>query len=133
MPPPEARRHNKPLFVFVQTNVTPAKKQPALIKEAQGWTSGRCTGGFATPDELRKAITRAVNRWQLSETSGIVDVPDMVKRATGPIPKTGHSGYSREVPTLWISVAGGQAWQMLHPSKIEKPELVETLDSLCGR
>ena len=43
----------------------------------------------------------------------------MVKRATSQIPKTGRSGYSRE--------------QMLHPSKIEKPELVETLDSLCGR
>lgn len=123
----EARGDGKPLFVFVQSNVSPDDKQRALIEDAQGWVSGGFTAGFTTPSDLRKAITRAVNRWQLSEAAGIVDVKEMVQRATAQIPKSERNSYSGDGPTLWVSIVGGPPRQILRPSEIEQPTLANAL------
>lgn len=127
----EARDNGKPLFVFVQSNITPDDQQRALIREAQGWVSGAFTAGFASPAELAKAITRAVNRWQLSEAVGVVDVGEMVERATAQIPQSDRNGYSGDGPALWISLVGGPPRQILRPSEIEQAALGTALMEIC--
>lgn len=50
---------SKPLFVFHQSGVSRDEDMARFVDEVHAWDSGRLSGQFRTPDELRDAVTKA--------------------------------------------------------------------------
>lgn len=121
----EARDGKDPL-VFVQKGITAEPAQQKLIKEVQGWASGRFTESFATPEELRDAVTRAIHQLQLSRLQGRAEEAEMLARARQEIPgRLDEHGYY-----LWLVITGGPRQQVLRPAEMEKPQFTKNLKQL---
>ncbi|MEX1133287.1 MAG: DUF4062 domain-containing protein [Acidimicrobiia bacterium] len=113
-------RELKPVLVFVEEAVSPEPAQQEFIDEVQAWATGHLRRGFATPDDLRATLTRALHEHELALSSGLVDPSEMLERANAMVPRgSGRVGG----PQLILAVVGGPLQQVLRPTDLEDPEL----------
>ena len=60
-------RETKPVLVFVHEGVELEPDQAAFAEEVRNWSGGAFTAGFQTPDDLRREVTRALHRFDVTE------------------------------------------------------------------
>lgn len=119
-------RGTKPVFVFVQSDVTPEPEQEKFIGEVSGWEDAGYRQSFDTPASLRKAVTRALHDWELSQQVGPVNEEELTARAGGLLPR--RATYSAGTPLLHVAVAGAPAQQMLRPGDLDDPALHRNME-----
>jgi len=59
-------RDRRPILVFISDEPDREPAQRAFVAEVQSWQGGQFTEQFASAEELRSAVTRALHRWELS-------------------------------------------------------------------
>lgn len=118
-------RDRCPVLVFVQQGVQREPAQQQFLDEVQGkeWTTGYHRASFATPDELREAVTRALYDLELGRARGGADQTELLTRARQLLPARGLASE----PTLCLVVAGGPTQSVLRPAEVEDPQLAEWL------
>lgn len=118
-------KQTKPVVALVQEGVTRDARQSEFVAEVQAWEGGLFRGGFKTIDELRSALTRALNDYGLAMAAGPVDEAGLVQRATAllPLPQRNRFGGS----ILAIAVAGGPRQRLLRPIELEDAKLADDL------
>jgi hypothetical protein len=120
----------RPVLAFAQSGVNRAAEQEAFLTEVQGWEEGLFRGSFATPDELRKALIRALRDFELAKAVAPLDTIEMQQRAESFLQDADQRhGYRNQSgsPRVVVSVAGGPRQQVLRPSEIEASGLAEHL------
>lgn len=111
---------SKPLFVFHQNGVSRDDDMAQFVEEVQAWDSGRLSGQFRTPDELRDAVTKALADFAVDEQRHRVTDAEVVDRAIGgAVVNTRNVSHS----VLTVSVAAGPTQSLLRPSDIEAESL----------
>jgi len=111
---------------FVQTGVAREQAQQAFVDEVENYDTGMHRGrNFATPDDLRTEITRALARYQLSAATAPVDVSTMVDVVRRLIPQEERGFVRMAGPLLHLAVAGGPTQTIIRPSEIENQALVD--------
>lgn len=121
-----AARGTKPVLVFVQAGVTFESAQEKFIEEVSGWEGGTYRESFDTPASLRKALTRALHDWELSQQAGPVNEQDLVTRAAALLPR--WPSYAAGTPLLHVVVAGAPAQQLLRPGNLDDPALHSAME-----
>ena len=116
-----AARGTKPVLVFVQAGVAPQPEQGKFIEEVSGWEGGTYRQSFDTPESLRRAATRSLHDWELSQQAGSVNEEDLVARAAALLPK--QATYATGSPMLHMAVAGAPTQQVLRPGDLDDPAL----------
>ena len=69
----EAQQTGRDVLVFVHDGVQRDADQEAFVREVRQWSAGASTGSFKDPDELRDAVTKALNRYERSRSAGPID------------------------------------------------------------
>lgn len=110
----------------VQSGVArePAQEQFVAEVENYGMHRGKT---FATPEQLRTEVTRAIARHQLSAATAPVNVSGMLETARQLIPLEDRGFVRMTGPLLHLSIVGGPSQTILRPSEIENPNTVETV------
>lgn len=116
-----AARGTKPVLVFVQVGVTRGPEQERFIEEVSGWEGGSYRQSFDTPASLRKAVTRALHDWELSQQAGPVNEEELIARSAALLPK--RTTYTAGTPLLHVVVAGAPVQQVLRPGDLDDPAL----------
>ena len=116
----------RPVIAFVQDGVTRETSQHAFVAEVQEWEGGLFRGGFATPEELKDKIVRAVHEWELANAAGPVDGAELLRCALAQLPQSDGLQH-RMQQRLLVSLAFGPQQSVLRPSQIEAPALMEEL------
>lgn len=120
----EARDHTD-VLAFVSAGVEPEPGQQAFLDEARSWETGGITASFATPEDLRAKVTRALHDHELARAVGPVDEEDLIRRAEAAIPVRGRG--SGQGPILHVVISGGPRREILRPGEIEDRGLTEAL------
>jgi hypothetical protein len=116
----------KPVIAFVQESVARDPRQSEFLKEVQGWEGGLFRGGFASTDDLRIAVTRAVYDYALANAVGPVSPEELLTRAKALLP-TERSSSSTGQASLSVTVVGGPFQTILRPVEIENQALADAL------
>ena len=126
----EARQEQRDVLAFLQRDIELEPDQRAFVDEVRGWEGGVLSGGFATPEELEAAVTRALHDLELARQIAPLDEAEVAARAVDLVPdRRGSYGAS-----LCIAVAGGPRRQVIRPAEMEDPELHRDLhrEALLG-
>jgi hypothetical protein len=108
-------KERTPVLVFVESGVTREPAQQAFLEEVQAWTSGHYRAAYASAEELKPVVLRALHDHELATSTGPVDEADLVARATALLPgRQGFDGHER----LAVAVAGGPSQQVLRPAEL---------------
>lgn len=91
-----------------------------------GWEDAGYRQSFDTPASLRKAVTRDLHDWELSQQVGPVNEEELVARAGGLLPR--RATYSAGTPLLHVAVAGVPAHQVLRPGDLDDPALHRNME-----
>jgi hypothetical protein len=117
----EARDHTRhPILAFVQDDVEPDEAQRAFIAEVQPWQCGLSTERFKTPDDLQRMVTMRLHQLEMSRAAGSADPLEMLSRAKSFIS-------TQQSASLCLLVASGPAQQVIRPSQLAAPELMQAL------
>lgn len=119
----EAVRVHNPVLVFVEDVADRDVDQEQFVNEVQDWAAGRFRESFTSPDELDDKVTRALADLA---SPGPSDESEMRTRALTAIPAE-TSGLGGRGPRLWVAVSGGPHQQVLRPTEIEAPQLLDAL------
>jgi hypothetical protein len=119
----EAQRTQKPVLVFVES-IDREPDQAEFVAAVSGWEGGRFRESFATPDELRDKVTRALADYA---SVGTVDEAEIASRARSTFEDAVPSRHSLSDPQLTVVVVGGPSQQVLRPSEIERREFVDAI------
>lgn len=117
----EAVATDRPILAFVQSGVTPERLQRAFIDQVRTWVDGEFHGRFASPDELRAALVRALHEFELRASLGPADAVEIRTRLEASIPASRGFGYAS--PQLLIAVGGGPPQAVLRSHDLESEEL----------
>lgn len=118
----------KPLLVFIQSGVNAEEAQVGLIKEAQDWAHGGLTGSFATPDELRRLVTKALHQWEVAQSAGDANQAEMIERGRQLLPETG-SGPAK----LTVVAVPGPQQELAGPALLASSEFRQQLLRLAQK
>lgn len=114
----EAAKEAKPIFAFVQSDISAEPPQQAFIDEVRDWSTGTYTVSFTDAETLRTAVTTAIHRWEVESASTKVDPDEMASRALMGLPT--HDRRSLGASQLVsVSVIGAPRQPILRPSEIE--------------
>ena len=118
-----------PVLVMVQNVGGREPEQEAFLDEVQDWAQGYYTTPFASPDQLRDAVTGALHNLELTRATGPVDPDEMLQRAIALLPQETHrhSGTAR----LALALAGGPLQTILRPAQLEADALREHLHQMA--
>nr|AHE14537.1 hypothetical protein asmbl_5 [uncultured bacterium] len=118
-------RDSRPVLVFVESADHREALQQSFIDEVQDWSSGHIRVGYASPEQLRSGVVRALHEYELATAVGPVDEAEMLQRANLllPLPRPGMLG----VPELVLAVAGGPHQQVIRPTELEDQQLARDL------
>lgn len=119
----EAVQTNRPVLVFVQQGIDREPAQQEFLAEVQSWEQGLFTSDFATVDDLRDVVTRALHEHELRAQAGPAGYQEILARATALVPQRLSMGEA----TLTVAVAGGPRQRVLQPAQLEDPKLFEAL------
>lgn len=102
-------------IVLVQEGVTLEPRQDAVIREVKAWT-GNLIETFKTPNELKEATIRALNRFEVDRSRSRVDPQVLLQKAKGMIPTSGSGGS----PAIALAVVPGPEEQLIRPAELER-------------
>lgn len=112
----------RPIIAFRQAGSTSDADQLEFIGEVESWEAGLFRGAFASPEDLRGKITRALHEWEVSRASSPLDANELLAEAIGQLPEETR-GFSQSGLSLWLSIASGPRQAILRPSELEAPQL----------
>jgi len=101
-------------IVLVQEGIDLEPEQAALIKQVKTWT-GSLIETFMTPEQLKDATIRALNRFEVSRSQSRVDEEDLLQKALRLIPSSG-SGAS---PAIAVAIVPGPEGQLIRPAQLD--------------
>jgi hypothetical protein len=108
-------KERKPVLAFVESGVTREPAQQAFLEEVQAWATGHIRPAYASAEELKTAVLRALHGHELATSAGPVDQADLVAQATALLPtRPGFDGRER----LAVACAGGPSQQVLRPAEL---------------
>jgi hypothetical protein len=124
----EAQETGRDVLVFVQKGVQRDADQEAFVREVREWSVGVSTGGFTNPDELRDAVTKALNppRAVADRRTNRSDrgrAPRLDAALTGDRRGGGN-------PTLQVAVVGAPRQVVLTAGTLDDVALQEELEGL---
>jgi hypothetical protein len=123
----EAKDRGKAL-PFIQTDVVREPQQNAFVAEVEDYDSGLHRGRtFATPEQLRTEVTRAIARHQLVAAATPVEASALLAKAELLIPRQDRRYVRSNGPLLHLAVVGGPNQSMLRPSEIEDPRTADDI------
>jgi hypothetical protein len=111
-------RESRPVFAFIQQDVTRESEQQTFLEEVQAWDIGMFRESFSTPEELRGKLVGALHNWELTLAAGTLDPQELLARAVTNIPQD-RSGHSVQIPTLLLAISAGPTQAVLRPSDLE--------------
>jgi hypothetical protein len=118
----------KPILAFVQRGVEREELQAAFVSEVEGWEGGHFRRSFSSAEELRREITQAIHRWELSAAVAPVDAAEILGRALATMEAEREGGHRRADRVLLnIAIAGGPTQQILRPAEIEQADLANSM------
>jgi hypothetical protein len=117
-------REREPVLVFVEANIDPEPRQRVFLEEVEAWASGHFRAGYSSPDELGRAVVRALHDLELASAVGPVDEEEMLSRARARILSSRSGSSSAQ---LALSVACGPYQQIVRPAELDSAELVRDL------
>ncbi len=112
-------RGRQPVLAFVQEQVDYEAAQVKFMAEVQGWETGHLTVGFRTRDELRSAVTKALNDHAVSTASASVDEQELLALADAGVDDPSVSKFFGGKPEIVLSLAAGPRQEVLRPSQLE--------------
>lgn len=115
---------SKPILTFVEDCSNDAK-QSEFIREAGGWGSGLQRTQFASAEDLRKKVTKAIYDYALATVTSPLNPAELVGRARELIPQAARDS---RTPVLRLAVAAGPRQALLRPAQIESPELLDAIE-----
>jgi hypothetical protein len=115
----------KPILTFIQRGEAEVD-QAGLINEAGSWESGLFRASFATPDELRDLVTRALHDYALAHAGAPLDLNALARRAQELLPDRDR-GRSSGV-SLHLAIAAGPEATIVRPAELEARELGEAME-----
>jgi hypothetical protein len=101
-------------IVLVQEGIDLEPEQASLIKQVKTWT-GSMIETFTTPEQLKEATIRALNRFEVSRSQSRVDAEDLLQKALKLIPSSG-SGAS---PAIAVAIVPGPKGQLIRPAQLD--------------
>ncbi|WP_238445205.1 DUF4062 domain-containing protein [Salsipaludibacter albus] len=116
-------REDKPVLVFVESEVERQGAQQDFLPEVQAWSTGHFRAAYDSPEELKSSVIRALHEFQMSASAGPVDETGMVSRAQQLVetaPRTASA-------VLVVGTVGGPAQPVIRPAELEDPELARDL------
>ncbi len=119
----EAVLANRPVLVFVEQGITREPAQEGFLAEVRRWEQGLFSADYATTNDLRDAVTRALHEQELRAQAGSADYQEVLARATALVPQRSMMGEA----TLTVAVAGGPPQWILRPAELEDQRLFESL------
>jgi hypothetical protein len=119
-------RDSRPVFVFVESSSAREPGQEEFIREVEAWNAGFFREGFATPDEPRSKLIRALHRWEISKAAAPLELDALLERAKAHVPRDG-TGQHTTGPMLALAIAGGPLQAVLRPSALDDPSLVREI------
>ena len=114
-----------PVFAFVQKGIALEERQQAFLEEVQAWSVGHLRRDFATEEDLRQGVTKALHQWSIARSAGTVDGEELLQRAIALLPSDRRHSYGGGV--LSVAVAGGPLQPILRPGELEGSELHDVL------
>lgn len=114
-----------PVFVFIDDRAELSAEQLNFKKEVQAWNGGQYTTNFSSPEELRKAVTKALHHWEIQQQAAPIDPEEMLMRAESAVPRRWSSGFGTSTVALVIVSAPHQ--EVLRPSDLERPEFAKEI------
>jgi CheY-like chemotaxis protein len=115
-------RERKPMLVFVESGVEREEAQQAFLDEVEAWATGHYRASYSTPEDLRRALIRAVHDHELATSVGPVDEGEMIQRAKALLPqRNGPWGGAQ----LGVAVAAGPQQQVIRPARLGDAALVQ--------
>ena len=114
-------RERKPVLVFVESGVEREPKQEAFLDEVQAWATGHFRASYSRPDDLKRALIRAVHDHEIAVSTGPVDEDEMAARARELLPSRDGLGGSAQVV---VAVAAGPHQQVIRPAELEDAALI---------
>lgn len=117
-------RDRKPILVFTEQGVDPEARQQDFLAEVEGWATGRFRVAYSKPEDLNRAVLRALHDFELASSAGAADEVEMRDRARAQLPDSRGLGGSAR---LAISVAAGPHQQVIRPAELEDPQLARDL------
>lgn len=117
-------RERKPVLVFVESGVEREPKQQAFLDEVQAWSTGHFRMSYVTPDDLKRALVRAVHDHELAVSTGPVDEDEMAARARDLLPRREGFGGPAQVV---VAVTAGPHQQVIRPAELEDAALITEL------
>jgi hypothetical protein len=114
-------KERKPVLTLVESGVDREPAQQAFFDEVQAWATGHYRAEYASAEELKAVVLRALHDHELATSIGPVDETDLVARATALLPaRQGFDGRER----LVVAVAGGPSQQVVRPAELGAAALV---------
>ena len=100
------------------------EQMAAFVQEVHDWDQGRLSGAYRSPDELNRAVTRALADFAVEEQRQQINDPEVIERAVAGVVRPTH--YAAR-PQLTVSVATGPTQALLRPAEIENRQLHDRL------
>ena len=122
----EAKRSNKPVLVFIESNIKTEFDQAEFIKKVDSWTSGHLVKKFSDSEQLKIQITTSLHQLTLQQTKLILE-DDANERA-----KNLLSVYNINYqPRLLFGLVVSPQKQIFRPSDLDGPSFRNKIHS-CG-
>jgi len=118
-------RGQRPVLVFVQSDVDREPAQARFVREVEDWENGNFRAAFSTPEQLKEAVVLALHRWELSAAAAPVDAAELLARACSLLPEGERRNGRGSGPLVHVAVVGGPQRSILRPVEIERPELID--------
>jgi hypothetical protein len=121
----EAQQTGRDVLVFVQDGVMRDADQEAFVREVRQWSSGANTGRFRDADDLRDAVTTALNRHERSRSAGAIDPSEISARLES---ATVGERRGSSNGTLLVALVGAPRQTVLSASQMDDASLQRDLE-----
>lgn len=122
----EAKKSNKPVLVFIESDIEPELDQAEFIKKVEDWTSGHLINRFSD-SKLKAQITKSLHYLALQQNN-LVSEDNATERA-----KNLLSAYNVNYrPRLLFGLVVSPQKQIFRPSDLDRPSFRDKIQG-CGK
>lgn len=114
------------VLAFVRRDAAFERGEEEFAAEVRGWQGGLYTGEFATPEELKEKVTRALHDYAVRRAQTPFEAAALRGRALARIPRQPSSS-----PTLHMGLATAPELVVLGPARLQDSGLQRDVQALA--